>query len=245
MQHAGTMKSGSITCNLWITNISFSLNSGAGTVIGQNSVYFTAPKPSMPSIQFQIAQPSIEAMNATVGMLQRWATNNEVVDFSIPELNINYKGTVSSAGYTWAYNNPLPALNVSFACITNMLYTGQSGFNLDPDLWKYFTQSIVTKNISQLLNAVKPLNAASAAMNEAQTAAQNANAVAQWLKQKVQFNGYYIEYQQNGTLNIRQGGFWNWNVKPTPSLLYALEHGTYKVRPYARSAGRIKIASAH
>lgn len=245
MRYAGTLKNGSVTSHLWITNLSFSLNAGSSPVLAQNSVYFTAPKPSMSNIQFQITQPSINAQNATVGLLQRWAQNNDVLTLAIPEININYLGSIQQASYTWAYNQPIPALDVSFACITNLLYTGESGFNVDPDLWQYFTQSVVTKNINQLLNAVKPLNANTQALNAEQQKAANTAAVASWLKQKVQFNGYQIVYNKNGTVSIRQGNFWEKDLTPTPKLLYQLEHGTFRIGAYAKRVRGVRIASAH
>ena len=93
---AGTLSSGGVTLPLYITRLTYSLNSGASAVLGQDSVYFTAPKPTQPAIDFQIVQPSPKAQNAAVGLLQRWAQKNAICDLAIPSQAISYKGFLSS-----------------------------------------------------------------------------------------------------------------------------------------------------
>lgn len=230
--YAGTMSASGTSLKLFITNLSYTLNSGASPVLGQNSVYFTAPKPSQPCLNMQITQPSPKAMNAAVGLLQRWSQKNALVDLEIPEIGINYKGTLSSASYEWAYDNQEPAMDLSLQLATSLLYSeiGQSG--MDPNLWQYFTQSIVTKNVTQLINQANTLNKNSASLS--QEAAQQKqgvpDAVVSWLQKKLQFKGYKITYNSDGTISIEQNGLVAKNVTPSAQLLKALKNGSYHIQ---------------
>ena len=221
--------------DLFVTNLSYSLNSGASPVLAQNSVYFTAPKPSQPTLDFQITQPSPSAMNATVGMLQRWSQKNALCRLQIPQLAIDYKGTLMSASYKWSYDNQEPAMDLSLQLATSLLYSDIAQANMNPNLWQYFTQSVVTKNVTQILNETNAINAhAEALQQEAQEqAAGIPDAVVSWLQKKLQFKGYSITYNSDGTISIEQNGIWAQNVKPSVALLKALKDGSYHVQIHA------------
>lgn len=233
--YSGTISASGIRLKVFITNLSYSLNSGASPVLAQNSVYFTAPKPSQPKIDFQITQPSPSAMDAAVGMLQRWSQKNALCRLEIPEIGIDYRGTLSSASYKWAYDNQEPAMDLSLLLATSLLYSDIGQADMDPNLWQYFTQSVVTKNVTQILNETNAINAHSAALQrEAQEqAAGTPPAVVSWIQSKLQFKGYEISYNPDGTLTIEQNGLVARNVTPSKELLQALKNGSYHIQVHA------------
>ena len=59
------------------------------------------------------------------------------------------------------------------------------------------------------------------------------DAVVSWLAQKLQFKGYSITYNSDGTISIEQNGIWAQNVKPSVALLKALKDGSYHVQIHA------------
>ena len=233
--YSGTLSASGASLKVFVTNLSYSLNSGASPVLAQNSVYFTAPRPSQPSIDFQITQPSPSAMDAAVGMLQRWAQNNALCRLQIPEIGIDYKGTLSSASYKWSYDNQEPAMDLSLKLATSLLYSEISESGMNPNLWQYFTQSIVTKNVTQILNETNAINAHAAALQKEaeEQAAGTPPAVVAWLQNKLQFKGYKISYNSDGTLTIEQNGLVSRNVTPSKELLQALKSGSYHIQVHA------------
>ena len=233
--YSGTISASGASLKVFVTNLSYSLNSGASPVLAQNSVYFTSPRPSQPAIDFQITQPSPSAMDAAVGMLQRWAQNNALCRLQIPEIGIDYKGTLSSASYKWSYDNQEPAMDLSLKLATSLLYSEISESGMNPNLWQYFTQSIVTKNVTQILNETNAINAHAAALQKEarEQAAGTPPPVVAWLQNKLQFKGYKISYNLDGTITIEQNGLVSKNVKPSKELLQALKSGSYHIQVHA------------
>lgn len=228
---AGRLSYNGVTLPLFITRLSYSLNGGTSPVLAQDSVYFTASKPSQPSIDFQILQPSPKAMNAAVGLLQRWSQKNALVLLSVPELGISYKGFLSSAAYKWQYDSPEPAMDVSMTLATSLFYTEWDTDLASPSIWQYFTESVVTRNATQLQQAVQSMNQNAASLTQEQYQQQIGapDAVVSWVQRKLQFKGYHITYNGDGTISVEQNGMWARNLQPSLQLLKALKTGNYHV----------------
>ena len=228
---AGSLSSGGVSLPLYITRLAYSLNSGASPVLAQNSVYFTASKPTQPSIDFQILQPSPTAQNAAVGLLQRWSQKNAICLLQVRGMDIKYKGFLSSASYKWQYDDPEPAMDLSLSLITSLLYSDLDSQLASPDIWQYFTQSVVTRDVNQLLGQAQAINQNSAAMQKGaeQISSGTPDAVISWVEKKLQFRGYRITYNADGTLSVEQNGMWARNLQPSLQLLKALKSGTYRV----------------
>lgn len=207
-----TLSDGSTQVELIAQSFSVNLQSSVSQVKGYKSTWFTAKTPNAGAISISFLQGSINAQNATVGLLQRWLQQNALLDFNYPEAGFaDWKTYIKTCPYQWKYDTPAPICSFTMDTVTNWYQTSTSALVGDSNVYGLFNGGIVSKDLNQIEGA-----------GQSSSGQQNTSpnqAVAQWIKSKCQFNGIYVKYFKNGNVTvIFSNGLFYTNVKPTYSL---------------------------
>lgn len=202
-----TLSDGYVNSNLIVTSFSLGLQSSVSQVKAYKSTWFTAKTPNIGTISISFLQGSINAQNSTVGLIQKWLKQNALLTFSYPELGImDWQTYIRSCSYQWKYDTPAPPCSFTMDSVTNWYQSSLSSLIQDSNVYGLFNGGIVTRD----LNQIEGIGQANTNQNQA---------VIQWIKNKMQFHGVYVQYLKNGNVTIK---FSNGNVYSNVTPSYSL-----------------------
>ncbi|MBO7734323.1 MAG: hypothetical protein J6S67_17290 [Methanobrevibacter sp.] len=213
-----TLSDGCVNSNLIVTSFSLGLQSSVSQVKAYKSTWFTAKTPNIGTISISFLQGSINAQTATVGLIQKWLKQNALLTFSYPELGIiDWKTYIRSCSYQWKYDTPAPVCSFTMDSVTNWYQNSLASLISDSNVYGLFNGGIVTRDLNQIEGAGQSSTNQNGVGAPSGTS-QN-QAVVQWIKNKMQFHGIYVQYLKNGnvTIDFSNGNVYS-NVKPTYAL---------------------------
>ena len=153
-----TLSDGIADLNLIVTKISYSLVPATDRVFGWQSSFTTVPTLNTSEIELTCEQPSIDAQNQTVGIIQRWANQQTVLSIQGEEVDIvNWAGVIKEAPYQWRYDQPEPEFKISIETSVDWVFD-ESSPDIGPvDLSKlYGEDGCVSETVKELESTAAP-----------------------------------------------------------------------------------------
>ena len=213
--------------SLIVTDIAYSLKPNLSKVMGYKSVWFTQPTIEVTPVTVTYQMPTVAVWDSSIYFqLDYWAEHQSILTIEGEFENIiNWSGVIVDCPYTWKYNEPSPAGQLTILTGVNWVYDIYGGVIPPEDLYPVIGGNLVTQTVSQIENKYQKLQQ----QQQARQQSADQEQLREWIAEKQQFTGYSITYLPNGKIDIE---FPNkavlTNMTPTWKLFSAMAGGTLK-----------------